>query len=183
MDPWKTISRRTILQHSKYLTVEEHVVELPDGRRIEDWPWIITPNYINVVAETEAGTFLCFRQVKYALDGVTMAVVGGYLEPGEEPLAAARRELLEETGYQASRWIDLGHYNVGANRGFATANLYFARGARPVTMPNSDDLEEQELIELTRSELKTALMRGEFQSLAWTTAVAMALLWLEDGGD
>src|SRR5512139_728419 len=104
MQSWKTLSRRVILEHSKYLVVEEHAVELPDGRVIEDWPWLITPDFVNVVAVTEGGQFLCFRQTKYGIEGDSLAPVGGYLEPGEDPLVAAQRELLEETGYQAAEW-------------------------------------------------------------------------------
>jgi ADP-ribose pyrophosphatase len=84
------------------LSVEAHTVELPDGRVIEDWPWVVTPDFVNVVAVTEAGEFLLFRQTKYSIPGLTLATVGGYLEPGEEPLAAAQRELREETGYAAA---------------------------------------------------------------------------------
>ncbi|NTU63361.1 MAG: NUDIX domain-containing protein, partial [Chloroflexi bacterium] len=99
MDSWKTLSRETVLDRGKFLRVEDHTVQLPDGRVIEQWPWVISPDFINVVAVTEAGEFLCFQQVKYAIEGEALATIGGYLEPGEEPLAAAQRELLEETGY------------------------------------------------------------------------------------
>ncbi|MCA9975100.1 MAG: hypothetical protein KC413_05095, partial [Anaerolineales bacterium] len=82
MQPWKTLSRETILDYSKFLTVEQHAVELPDGQVIVDWPWVVTPDYVNVVAVTEDGRFLLFRQTKYAVIGTTLATVGGYLEPG-----------------------------------------------------------------------------------------------------
>ncbi|MCB9153921.1 MAG: NUDIX hydrolase [Caldilineae bacterium] len=176
MQPWKTLSRRTILNHSKYLAVEEHAVELPDGRVIPDWPWIITPDYVNVAAMDSDGRFLVFRQNKYGIDGTSFAPVGGYLEPGEDPLAAARRELLEETGYAADDWIDLGHYVVGGNRGIATGYLYLARVARRVAEPDADDLEEMELLLLSRDEVETALKAGEFKVLSWATAMALALL-------
>ena len=176
MQPWKTLSRRTILNHSKYLAVEEHAVELPDGRVIPDWPWIITPDYVNVAAMDSDGRFLIFRQNKYGIDGTSFAPVGGYLEPGEDPLAAARRELLEETGYAADDWIDLGHYVVGGNRGIATGYLYLARVARRVAEPDADDLEEMELLLLSRDEVETALKAGEFKVLSWATAMALALL-------
>ena len=97
LQPWETLSRQTILDHSKYLSIEEHVVELPDGQVIERWPWIITPDYVIVVAITTAGEFLCFRQTKYSVEGTSLAPTGGYIEPGEDPLEAAKRELLEET--------------------------------------------------------------------------------------
>ncbi|MCB0202125.1 MAG: NUDIX hydrolase [Anaerolineae bacterium] len=176
MQPWKTLSRRTILNHSKYLTVEEHTVELPDGRVIPDWPWITTPDYVNVAAMDSDGRFLIFRQNKYGIDGTSFAPVGGYLEPGEDPLAAARRELLEETGYAAGDWIDLGRYVVGGNRGIATGYLYLARGAARVADPDADDLEEMELLFLSRDEVEAALKAGEFKVLSWATAMALALL-------
>jgi len=179
MQPWKTLSRRTILKHSKFLVVEEHTIELPDGRVISDWPWIISPDYVIVLAVTEDGEFLCFRQTKYGVDGTSLAPVGGYLEPGEDPLTAAQRELLEETGCEAPDWINLGQYRVGGNHGAGMAYLFLARGARRVAEINSDDLEEQELFHLTRSEIEAALAAGEFKVLAWTTAMALALLCLD----
>ena len=66
MEAWKTRARRTILQHSKWLTVENHTVELPDGEIIENWAWLVTPDYVNILAVTDDGEYLCFRQTKYA---------------------------------------------------------------------------------------------------------------------
>jgi ADP-ribose pyrophosphatase len=175
MQPWKTLARHTILDQGKYLVVENHTIELPDGQVIANWPWVITPDYINVLAVTEEHRFLCCRQTKYGVESTTLAPVGGYLEPGEEPLAAAQRELLEETGYQASDWVDLGQYRVDGNRGAGTAYLFLARGARPVTQIQADDLEEQQLLQLSLSQIEAALAAGEFKVLAWATVVALAL--------
>jgi len=175
MKPWKTKSRKTVLDEKPWLTVEHHTVELPDGGLIPDWHWIITPDYVNVVAVTEDERFICFRQVKYGIKGVTLAVVGGYVNKGEEPLAAAQRELLEETGYEAPDWLSLGSYLVDPNRGIATGHLFLAKSARYVAPPNADDLEEQELLLLTREEIENALEQGEIQILAWAATVAFAL--------
>jgi ADP-ribose pyrophosphatase len=179
MQPWKTVARQVVLEHSKFLTVEEHTVELPDGRVIDHWPWLITPDFVNVVAVTEDDLALFFRQTKYALEGTTLAPVGGFLEPDEAPLAGAQRELLEETGFQAPEWTKLGSFRVDPNRGVAMGHLFLARGARRVAEPDADDLEEQELLYLSRSEMEAALAGGEFQVLAWATSVLLALRYLE----
>lgn len=176
MQSWKTLSRRTILNHSKFLSIEDHTIELPDGSVIEHWPWIITLDYVIVLPVTREGKYLVFRQTKYAVEGLTLAPIGGHIEPGEEPLVAARRELLEEMGCQADEWIQLGTYRVNGNNGAGYASLFLARGAVKVTEPDADDLEEQELLELTRAELESALSAGEFKVLAWTTTVALGLL-------
>ncbi len=176
MPSWKTLSRETVLDRGKFLRVEDHTVELPDGRIIEQWPWVIAPDYVDVVAITDDSQFLCFRQTKYAIDGLSLAVVGGYIEPGEDPLAAAKRELREETGYAAHEWIELGQYRVDANRGAGTGHFYLARHARHVGDPVADDLEEQELLLLPRSEVEAALASNQFKVMPWAASMALALL-------
>ena len=175
MQPWKTTSRQVILNHSKYLTVESHTIELPDGQVMADWSWIITPDYVNVAVITRSGEYLCFRQTKYAVDGITLASIGGYLEPGEGPLTAAKRELREETGYEATTWLNLGSYAVDGNRGSGTAHLFLARDAYKVMEITSDDLEEQELLYLSRTEIEAALRANEFKVLANAMVFALAL--------
>jgi ADP-ribose pyrophosphatase len=176
MQPWKTLSRQTILNHSKWLVVEDHTVQLPDGRVIPNWCWVIMPNYVNVAAMTEDGQYICFRQTKYSIPDTSLATVGGYLDPGEDPLSAAQRELREETGCIAPEWISLGAYAVHGNHGSETAHFYLARGAHKVSAPVSDDLEEQELLLLSRQEVETALRAGEFKVLAWAAIMSLALM-------
>lgn len=172
---WITHARRTVLRQPPWLEVEFFDVELPDGRIIQDWSWITTPDYVNVVAVTTDDQFLLFRQMKYALPEGSLALIGGYLEPGEDPLAAAQRELLEETGYVSKDWRSLGSYRVDPNRGIATGYLYLARQSVQAAAPQADDLEEQELILLTKKEFERALDEGEFKVLAWAAAASLAL--------
>ncbi len=174
-----THRRQTVFNGGKFLTVQYHQVEWPNGKVIDDWAWVVTPDYVNIVTETEDGRLLCFRQIKYALEKPSLAVVGGYMEPGEDPLMAAQRELREESGYEAPEWVDLGTYPVDANRGMGSGHFFLARGARFVAKTESDDLEEQEPLLLTRQEVRDALVRGEFRVMAWAAAAALALLRLE----
>jgi ADP-ribose pyrophosphatase len=178
MQPWKTRSRRTLFTQQPWITLEQHEVELPNGNVIPDWTWVITPDFINVAAVTDDGRFLCFRQVKYAVAGTSLATVGGYLEPGEGPRDCARRELLEETGYEAREWISLGSYAIDGNRGAGTGHLWLATGARKVAEINADDLEEQELLLLSRKDIERALAAGEFKLVSWAACMALALMRL-----
>jgi ADP-ribose diphosphatase len=179
MTPWRTRARRTVLDLAPWLSVESRVVELPDGRVIDDWPWVESREYAIVVALTEGGLFLLFRQTKYAVEGTTLGPAGGYLDPGEDPLTAAKRELREETGHEAAAWTSLGRYVVDGNRGCGVAHLYLARSARKVALPEADDLEEQEMLTLTRDEVEEAVRAGEFKVMPWVTAVALALVAMD----
>ena len=174
---WRTVARRRVLDLGKYLSVEVHDVQLPDSRVIKDWPWVITPDYVNVVAVTAHGEWVCFRQTKYALEGTSLATVGGYIEPGEDPLEAAKRETMEETGYQAQKWISLGQYPVDGNRGAGRAFFYLALSAQRVADPVADDLEEQQLLLLSRDEVEEALRVCDFKLLPWAAIMAIALQW------
>lgn len=179
MQQWKTVSRETILDRGKYLRVENHQVQLPDGKTIGDWTWVITPDAAIVVPLLADGRFVVFRQTKYAVEGVTLAPPGGMLNEGENPLDGAKRELLEETGLVAKRWIELGSFVVNPNRGVGKMHLFLACDAEFTTEPNSDDLEEQEMLLMTQTELEAALLSGEFKVIIWTAAVAMALHHLQ----
>jgi hypothetical protein len=68
---------------------------------------------------------------------------------------------------------------VDPNRGVAMGYLFLARHARQVSEIDSDDLEEQEMLFLSREELEVALSEGKFKILAWAAAVAFALLHLQ----
>ena len=109
------------------------------------------------------------------MEGTSLAPVAGMMEPGEDPLEAAKRELLEETGFRASDWMTLGSYKVDPNRGVGIRHFFLAHNAEQVAEPDSDDLEDQRLLFLTCSELETALEAGEFKVLSWAAVVALAL--------
>jgi ADP-ribose pyrophosphatase len=175
---WETVSRKIILKHNKFLTVENHIIKLPNGQIIPDWPWLVIPSAAIVLPRADDCRFLCFRQTKYAIQGTSLAPVGGMIEHNETPIDAAKRELLEEMGYQASEWVNLGSYILDPNRGIATMHLFLALGAKKIAEPNSDDLEDQELLFISRNDLEDALKKGEFKILAWSAVVAMSLNYL-----
>lgn len=100
------------------------------------------------------------------------------LEPNETPIEAAKRELLEEMGCEASEWVSLGSHILDPNRGIATMHLFLALHARRVAEPDSDDLEDQEILYLSRDEIENTLNAGEFKVLAWSAVVAMSLNYL-----
>ena len=180
----KTLERKTILDKGKFLIVEDHKVVFPDGLVIEGWPWIITPDFVNIIAVNPAGNIVIFNQAKYGLDEPSLAAIGGYIEPGEEPGEAARRELLEETGFAADEWHELGHYQVDGNRGAGVAHLFLALGVHKITEVNCDDNEPMELVELTPGEFKHAILgdfkNPKFKVLPWAAAASLGLLYLDE---
>jgi ADP-ribose pyrophosphatase len=179
MKPWKTLSRRIVYHVKRFLTVEHHTVQLPDGQIIEDWTWLEMPEFVSILARTRDGKFLIFRQTKYAAPAPILAPPGGYLESGELPLDAAKRELLEETGYTSNHWHHLGSYVMDANRGAGKAHLFLALNAEHTASPITDDLEEQTLLLLSRTELENIIDRGEITMIAWAALLTLAFRKLD----
>lgn len=181
--PWTVIDRRDLLDAAPFLRVAVETVELPDGRRIADYYQFDMPSFACVFAEMEDGRVVVYRQYRHGPRRVGLVFPGGHLSPGEDALAAARRELLEETGLKASQWTDLGAYMVNANQGGAWSHMFRATGCRRVADPLSDDLEDTEILLLTRAELLAAIGRGEMTlltqialvSMVWQTEIAAAV--------
>lgn len=102
---------------------------------------------------------LLVRQYRYACETALTEIPAGGLEPGEDPLAAAQRELREETGHEASRWTELG--NCFTAPGFCNERMFFflAEGLRSAEAEPDED----ENLELSRRPLAELL--GELGQL------------------
>ncbi len=179
---WKVTSKRTVLKNGKFCTVEYHTIELPDGRIIDDWTWIVTPDFVNAVVVDRAGQFIMLRQSKYGIDGDSLAPVGGFMEEGEDPLEAVQRETMEELGYQAARWIPLGAYRADSNRGCGTGHMFLALDAEKVRGPDADDLEKQEIALFEQRDVEEELLNGGIKVMPWAQNIALALLYLHNEG-
>jgi 8-oxo-dGTP pyrophosphatase MutT (NUDIX family) len=104
--------------------------------------------------------------------------------PEEMPVnetATLERELREETGFEADRWVSLGHYVVDPNYGCGAMHAFIAHGARKVTEPDSGDLEEQELLVVPMADAIAKLEAGEIVHLASAAALALAAIALGEG--
>jgi ADP-ribose pyrophosphatase len=178
MRSWKTLKKQTVLDFNKFLKVEKHTIELPDGSIIDDWPWVVSPDYALVLPVTKKNTLLLFEQVKYAVEGISLAPVGGHIEPGENPLEAAKRELLEEMGYEAEKWVSFGGFANNGNHGNGKGHLFLALNARKVKDPIIDDLEEMRPVKLSLDEVESKLLQGEIKVQGWIAMIALGILYI-----
>jgi 8-oxo-dGTP pyrophosphatase MutT (NUDIX family) len=106
------------------------------------------PDWINVIPLTPAGEVVFVRQFRHGIGAETLEVPGGQMDPGDpSPLEAARRELLEETGYAADDWAPLGWVHPNPALITNRCHSFVVRGVRPVA-PIRNDADERTEVEL-----------------------------------
>lgn len=176
LQPWETLARRELLDGRPWLRVWGEDVRLPDGRVVEGFSTIEAPDYVVVVALTPDERVVIERNYKHGPRRVCLNLPAGYIEPGEEPLSAARRELLEETGYAAEEWLPLGGFANDGNRGFGVGHFFLARRARQVAAPDAGDLEELAIGLLPLDELARAALAGEVGVLSIVAAIGLVVV-------
>lgn len=168
---WK-ILRSDYLFEEPWLTVRRDCVRLPTGAEIPDFYVLEYPTWVNTVAVTREGKFIFVKQYRHGIRETCYEICAGVCENGENPLAAAQRELLEETGYGNGKWSLL--TTVAANPGAMTnfTHCFLALDVEKIAMPHLDRTEDLSVHFLTREEVRGLLERDEIKQ-----ALMAAPLW------
>jgi ADP-ribose pyrophosphatase len=163
--PWAIRSERTLLSCPPFIEVSVQSVELPDGRVIRDFYQLRLADYVCIFAETVAGDVLTLRSYRHGPRRICLNFPGGRIAEGETALAAAKRELFEETGYESARWQALGSFVTQGNQRGQTAHFFRASDCRCVAAADSGDLEQAQLIQMPLSGVLAAVRHGEFATM------------------
>ena len=140
-----------------WLTARRDRVQLPDGRINEEFYVLEYPDWVNVIAVTQEGKFVMIEQYRHGLGEVQMEICAGVVEKGESHLEAAKRELLEESGYGEGNWRLL---TVLSGNPSTTNNLtycYVAEGVRKISGQHLDKTEDVAVHILSREEVEKLL--------------------------
>ena len=173
---WTVESTKSLLRREPWLEVLEEHIKLPDGRRVDDFYTIRLRDFVVVAALTDDGSLVTVKHYRHGSRAVTQGLPSGFIDDRETPADAARRELREEAGYEASEWSDLGHYVVDGNRGCGTEHVFLARGARRVADPTQEDLAPTTVHPVPLARAVDSMWNGEIHELASVSALALAVL-------
>jgi ADP-ribose pyrophosphatase len=155
----------------KLLHVRRDQVRLPDGGTATR-EYIVHPGAVLVVPVRDDGRLVVERQFRYPLDRVMIEFPAGKLDPGEDPLATAKRELIEEAGYAASEWIPLGNVHTVVSYSTEAIAFYVAQRLAHVGA-KLDHGEFLEIIDMSVDEMLAALDRGEITDVKTVAALLM----------
>lgn len=172
--PWKILDSKTAFSN-RFWNIMQETVELPDGSVYSEYFVNDRPGASQVFALTTDGKVIMNRQYKHgSREIVTEFAIGG-IEESEEPLEAAQRELMEETGYGAGDWEPLGAHAANASFSRSVFHAFLARNVQKFEEPSSHPRELIDTFLVDPKELPGMIVRGEITSLASISLAFLAL--------
>lgn len=162
-----------LLFEGKFLRALRDTVRLPDGA-LATREYVKHPGAVVVVALLDDGRVVLERQFRYPVGRVMIEFPAGKLDPGEDPLHCAQREMREETGYSAREWAHAGLMHLAIAYSDEVIHVYFARGL-VAGAAQLDDGEFLEVISATPAELRAGVRRGDISD----AKTLSCMVWLD----
>ncbi len=180
---WEPVSVEHIVR-DEWIDFRKVRYRYPDGREFGPFYQYSRKSYSVIVPVLPDGRFLCVRQFRQGIGETTTEFPAGGIETEraeygrvtrEDALAAAKRELKEETGYEADEWTHLITIPSNATIADNYAHVFLARNCRKVSGLRLDVTEDLEPVTVTKEEIETMISEGRFQQMGHVMAYLLAV--------
>lgn len=178
-EKWQVIDNQFVFDCSIFKVSREHCIHPKDGRSGEFFV-LHCPDWVQVLALTPERNIVLIRQFRFGTKRISLEIPGGIIEVGEDPVMAAERELLEETGFRGENAQLL--TTIYPNPAIQDNKLYtvFIENCRLVTGQALDRLEEIEFLTIPVHHLWERIRQGEIDHGVALDALLFLKLKLED---
>jgi ADP-ribose pyrophosphatase len=174
---WKPVDE-TVSLVTPVFRVLTRRMQSPDNKIVDDFYILDAPDWVNVVAVTARGEFILVNQYRFGTGKLSLEVPGGVVDQGETHREAAERELLEETGYIASEWRQLGVLAPNPALNTNTCGIWLATGCTFLENGGHDHSEFIRVEHLSRQEAVQAIADGTIHHALAVAALGMYLVGL-----
>jgi 8-oxo-dGTP pyrophosphatase MutT (NUDIX family) len=178
---WEVVASEEIQNCAVFRVRRDHA-RSPRTGRIHPFYGIEADAWVNVVPVTSSGEVVLVRQYRHGTREVTLEIPGGIVDPGETPLQAAERELLEETGYGGGRLAPLGSVNPNPALFANRVHTFVAHGVEPRQPVRQSGTEETSVVLLPGDAVRGAIESGRIDHALVVVALCRWFLELEGGG-
>lgn len=173
---WPRRGAKARVFETRLFGIDHQVLLSPRTGQAHDFYLLECADWCNVVPLTARGEVVMVRQHRYGTDEETLELPGGMVDPSDaSPLEAARRELLEETGYHAAEWVETGviapNPALQSNRTWS----FLAKNVERAQAPRLDGGEDIEVVTVPLAEIPARVARGEISHALVVVAFAYAL--------
>jgi len=175
IQPWPLLTSK-VLQDIPIYQLRQDTRQSPRTGKGHDFFVLDSRDWINVVPVTPEGNLVLIRQFRHGTASVTWEIPGGIMDlEHENPEQAARRELLEETGYEPEAMVFLGAVHPNPAIQNNRCHTFLAVNARPLQDQRLDTHEEIEVQEASWSEVSRMVDQGQITH----SLVLTALFWYQ----
>lgn len=158
--PWPLLAEKDVLK-TPVFTVRDNILRSPKDGAEKTFTVLEVPDWVQVLPITDSGQAVLVKQYRFGSREFSLELPGGVVEKDQTPLEAARRELMEETGYQAERLIQMAAFKPNPAVQNNIAHFFVAEGARLAGPTNFDENEDLELVEIPLDELRGLVKSGK----------------------
>jgi len=173
MNPWEVLSTRVLLDR-RWLRVNEERVLLPNGAVIEEFHRLESPDWVAVVPVTPGGDIVMVDQYRHGAKRTSRELPAGVIDAGETPIQAAKRELLEETGYTVSELVPLFALSPEPHRSTQRGHIFLGKNAGPTGEARPEPTEVLEVHVLPASEVVADALAGRIIHAVHVAAILVA---------
>lgn len=172
LTPWKIIESRR-----PYPKFRMDNCELPSGKPYKAFV-LEFDAWANILALTKNNEAVLIRQYRHGVQEISLELPGGVVDEGESPLEGAKRELMEETGYSAETFVEVGRIYPNPAIQQNTLYCYLALGAELTGEQRLDESEEIETLLVPLDELIEMAAGGKFLHALNVAVLFQALAYL-----
>ncbi len=172
MKKWETISSKTILSNEYFEVVHDDCKR--DGELLSPYYVIKQSDSVVVCPVTKENNVVLIKQYRHPVNSINIELPAGHLFTGEDVLAAAKRELKEETGYEAETYEKTGEVFSSAGLQNNKVHFYLAKNAVKTSEQNLDEHEDIEVFELPLAQALELLKNGEIKDMGSTLCLMLA---------